>query len=412
MAPTRFTLRSCAMIFVLLSLFASACGSSGSGDAASDNVATAEDSESDADSSDDAGGDSDDDDSNDDGGDTNDSGDIKLADSPLDEFLGVPSFDPSDAEASQAQFEEQERARQEAIAACMRAEGFEYTPTDPSQYSFFEDEDGPSWGSKEWVEKFGYGVTTMAFSQSEVGPDLIGYDDSQFGNGAFDPEDDPNFAYTQSLSEAEQEAYEEALYGDQPEFDPETMTDEEINAVFENHEFTGCQNEGQLEGDFGKQQAFYQEFGDEMDAMYEAMESDPRVLEAEAKIEACVIDKGAEYVSEQDSYEFYEDALEPMRSRLYGQFDDAAISGPDVESMSEEELEEFYNNLPQPELTAEDKVVLAELQQEEITSAVASFECGGGFENQIELFNDLRIDYEQRFLDDNRAALEAFAESN
>ncbi len=71
---------------------------------------------------------------------------------------------------------------EEVIAACMREEGFEYQPVDQSQFMMFG---GPGegelpWFSPEWVEKYGFGISTQTFPQSEVGPDLVGYDDSQF----------------------------------------------------------------------------------------------------------------------------------------------------------------------------------------------------------------------------------------
>ncbi len=392
------------VVLATFSLVAAACGGSGgSEDAASDSVSTATD-----DSADSDGDSSESTEDSEDSGDAGGSGDGEA--SPLDAFLGVPSFDPSDQAASEAQFAEEERKRQEAIATCMRAEGFEYTPQDPSEFAFFGGDEDIEWGSEEWVRTFGYGVTTQSFSQSEVGPELIGYDDSQFRDD--DGPVDPNFEYMQSLSEPEQEAYQLALYGQEPEFDPETMTDEEINAIFQDFEFGGCQNQASEEGDFGKQQAFYQEFGDQINEMYEAMEEDPRVLDAQAKIEACVVDKGVEYIPEEDAYEYFEEQLEPIRSNTYQQFETDPLAEEDAAAMSDEEIEEFYDNLPQPEVSDEDKAILGELQQEEIASAVAAFECGGGFSNQFELFNELRVEYEQRFMDENAAALEAFAAAN
>lgn len=406
MATTRISLRAATMMFVIFALFASACGGSGSEDAASDVVAAATDESNDEEAADEG--------TNEDSGDADgsDSSDSGSGGSPLDEFLGIPSFDPGDPEASQAQFAEQERAREEAVAACMRAEGFEYTPQDNSQFSFFGDEDGEAWGTEEWVKKWGYGITTQSFSQSEVGPDLLGYDDQGFpGSDDFEPEDDPNYVYQNSLSEAEREAYEEALYGEQPDIDFEALTDEEIDAAFQDFEFSGCQNQS-FESEAGNQQAFYQEFGDEIEAMYEAMENDPRVLEVQAEVEACVTEKGVEFVSEEDAYEQWEEKLGPIRERMYSQFEDDPLDEASAATMSDEEIQEFYENLPRPEMTDEDKVVLGEMQQEEIAIAIASFECDGGYSNQIELFEDLRVEYEQRFLEENGAALEAFTAAN
>lgn len=388
-------------VLLSLALLASACGSGSSGDAAtstdSDSVST-----SDADSEGSEGSDGSDSD------DSSDADDETASISPISDFLGVPSFDPSNPEESQAIFEQQEREREEAIALCMRAEGFEYTPRDPSEYNFFEDDGGLEWGSDEWVQTYGFGVTTQSFSQSEVGDGLIGYDDSRFEDFEEEAEEDPNWEYQESLPEAERIAYEETLWGEEPDLDFEAMTEEEINEFYETFEWTGCAN---VANEDDIQQQFYTEFGDAMGEMYEAMEADPRIVEAQAKIEECVVGKGVEFVSEQDAWEHWEDQLSPMRDRLYGAFDEPNFGGQedvDFEAMTDEEINDFYESLPQPELTAEDKVLLAELQQEEIAIAVANAECGGGYANQEELYSELLVEYEQRFLEDNAAALEAF----
>ena len=51
-------------------------------------------------------------------------------DSPMAKVMGYDK--PTDATAQRAEFRQQEQKRQEAIAECMRAEGFEYKPFVPS----------------------------------------------------------------------------------------------------------------------------------------------------------------------------------------------------------------------------------------------------------------------------------------
>ena len=327
--------------------------------------------------------------------------------SPIDAFLGIPSIDPSDPAAA-AQFEESERQRQEAVAECMQAEGFEYTPVDPAEFSFTGvGADGLVWGTEEWVQKYGFGVTTQAFSQAEVGSEAVGYDNSQFTDGA--DVNDPNAAYVASLSADDQEAYRKALSGVQPDFDPATMTDEEIDELFDDPVVSGCSNAGNDRLAEVRQQAFYQEFGGQLDQMWDAIDNDPRILEAAAAVEACVTDQGLPFISEADAYLFFDGRLAPIRERTY---QESAVSAPDVNSLTDEELEEYYDNLPRPEVSDEDLVILGELQAEEIASAVAAFECGGSGADEAELFSELQIEYEQRFLDDNASAIDAFSASN
>ena len=86
---------------------------------------------------------------------------------------------------------------EEAISACMQVEGFEYIPyvrpTVP--YRDFEDE--------SFRENYGYGETTLG--EAEL------------------PQDNPNFAYETSLSQAEREGYIVAMFGP-PSQDPLNAT--------------------------------------------------------------------------------------------------------------------------------------------------------------------------------------------
>lgn len=82
-----------------------------------------------------------------------------------------------------------------AIAACMKAQGFEYTPVDPTAAraaltgkSNLSDE--------EFQKQFGYGIATL------------------YGRGT--PQSDPNARIRQHLSAADLRAYDQALSGGQP----------------------------------------------------------------------------------------------------------------------------------------------------------------------------------------------------
>ena len=322
--------------------------------------------------------------------------------SPIAEFLGV---DFSDSEASQARYVEEERARQEVIAACMREQGFDYTPIDPEQYTFFgEVDDEVEWGSDEWVATYGFGISTMRFSQDEVGPDLVGYDDSAFVEEDFV---DPNEDYIQSLTTEEQDAYYAALYGDPddfPAFD-ETLSDEELEAQFEDFEYEpqGCEGEAWTEsGD--PYQGFYTEFGDELDEMYQRIESDPRIVEAEAEVADCVADKGFTYDGMENLYMQFEEELSTIDEAVGYPGED--LSDDDFASMSEEEIEAIFN---QPrELSDEARSQLADIQARELELAAAVNECGGGFAAQENLYAEIVAEYEQEFLDDNADRLAEF----
>lgn len=324
------------------------------------------------------------------------------ASSPLAEFLGQGDF-VSDPEGAQARWAEEERERQEVIASCMQAQGFEYTPVDYSQLNTF-DQDIEDWGSDEWVAEWGFGITTQRFSQQQVGPNLKGWDDTRVEAEA-EEFVDPNQDYIESLSQEEQEAYFEALHGDQSFFeglDDPSLSDEERDALFEDlaWEPQGCEGEAySQDANF----SFYQDFEDELQDMEKRFEADPRVAERRQDVTSCVGDKGLDYTDMESLYERFEDELQDMDPYANGDFaePDFGISEEEMAQMSEEELDEFFSDFEfvEPELTEEDKAKLAELQAEEIELAVAVNECGGGFEQEFEQLADIRAEYEQEFLD-------------
>jgi hypothetical protein len=346
------------------------------------------------------------DDGSDDAGDGDGgSGDEEAYESPIADFLGIDTG-PSNPEDAEREFADQEQQRQEQIAACMQEQGFEYVAyVDPDMVTFVPtSSDGLEWGSEEWVRKYGYGVTTQWFSQEAVGPDLVGYESHESES---DESGDPNTEIYESLSESEREAYDVALWGDpddQPVFD-ETLTEEEMEEQFAEWEPTGCSAEADADVyGFEEANSFYMEYSDEMQEMYEAMLADPRVVELEQETSDCVTDRGLEYVSENDYWE----EMNPIREELEAgvELPGMDLSAEEMDEMTAEEVEEMFS---QPEnLTDDVKARLAELQEEEIALAVAVYECGGGTQQNEELFEEIRVEYEQQFLDDHADELESF----
>ncbi len=328
--------------------------------------------------------------------------------SPLQEFLGMDSFD-YESEEGQAQIIADQRAANERIVACMAAQGFEYIPENPEDFISFDatSPDGIEYDSREWVEKYGFGVTTQRWPQDAVGPDLVGYDNDQAGREYVDPNQD----YVESLSEPEREAYFAALYGDDPGYEwDESLSEEENQAAvddfYADYVPTGCQNEAYTSGEQGKINQFYQEFGDELSNLYEQIQQDPRFVEAQNEVKSCVEGKGLTYVTEEEIYQLWEDDLNDIESNhvVYPGMD---LTEEDFNTMTPDELDAIYN---QP-ITIDDagKAKIAELQADEIALAIVFDDCGGGWKNQQDLFNELNTEYEQRFLDDNADAIADFA---
>ena len=99
--------------------------------------------------------------------------------------------------------EGQEAARadsvEEHIAACMAAEGFQYTPLSTTPIPVVNPADaGALPGSIEFAEQFGYGITTSPWMSP--------------GGASVEPED-PNLTLVGAMSASEMREYYAALYG-------------------------------------------------------------------------------------------------------------------------------------------------------------------------------------------------------
>lgn len=327
--------------------------------------------------------------------------------SPLAEYMGLDvGFDFSD----EGEAEAQQLEINEMVTACMAAEGFEWKP-DPRESMMAGpplDDEGLEWGSDEWTAKYGFGISTMAFPQETVGPDLLGSNDSFM----MEEEEgtDPNATYVESLSEAEQEEFYATLYGDDqgPDIDFEAMTEEEIEAAMEEYysDFipTGCMNEAQDDVMGFGGSGYFMEFQDELQNMYEQIEEDPRIAALDQEIASCVSDKGLVYTDMQAVYEDLEERMQPLYEEAYNQGPDEILSDEEMASMSEREMQELFG----PKLSDEARATLAEIQTDELALATAVQECGGNEEARFEVYQEVSIEYEERFIEQNRAALDAY----
>lgn len=332
--------------------------------------------------------------------------------SPIAEFLGQEDFFNND-EDSQARLAERERARQEDIAACMKEQGFDYTPVDNSAFLSVTGEDDLDYDSREYAEKYGFGITTQAFSQEEVGPDLVGHNFNDFGDG--EEFSDPNQEMIEAMDDTTRDAYYEALYGaedDFPVFDPETMTEEEMAELEEEfvYEPSGCEGEAYAD-EFNND--FYQEFSEELEELYESVEKDPRVAEQQEQLTACIADKGFEFNATSDGFNQIIEELDVQMEEvnaLVG-FPGDDLTEADFEAMSAEELEAMEELFNQPvELPEEAKAILADAQAKEVEMALAVYDCGGREDSELtRIYQEVQAEYEQRFLDDNADRLAAYA---
>lgn len=343
--------------------------------------------------------------------------------SPLGEFLGWARAD-FDEEAAQAEWAEKDRQVQEAVSACMRELGFEYTPVDQAaQQAYFEEQyaGGLEWGSEEWTATYGFGISTQRFSQAQVGPDLVGH--------SWDPgidEDappDPNQDYVESLSDAERDAYYEALYGapeDYPipiwEQEGREPTEEEMMAFDEemmaNYQPSGCEptayEEIYNEGSGGEDtyRAFDAEFGRELEELEQRMDSHPDAIAYRDRVRACIEEQGIEYLTEEDAWQHFEAEMNAAGLGWEDQPD--PFEGIDTSDFTEEDYERIWRESQNQLLPADQLAALAEIQATEIATAVAVRECGGGWEAEQRELAGIRIELEEEFLAANADRLAEF----
>jgi hypothetical protein len=326
----------------------------------------------------------------------------------LADFFGYAEEDP---EAAEANYREQEVRVQESIRSCMAAAGFEYQPINPPEGSFgFVDEE---WDEGEWVREQGFGITTWYGNEEEFTETTVEGEEWT----------DPNQEMLDAMSEPQREAWYAALYGTEEEqmedsyteVDPETG---EEYTVMEGHG-AGCQGEAYT-AEYGEQtenEDLWEELSPAMDAMYQQIQADPRIVELDQEWSTCMGSAGYEYESMNTMHE-------TVHQDFQTRFD--AIVGPNggytdpfegwtqeeidsfFEEKSEEEIEAFFSEAEQTTRDDIDMDALAALQQEEIDLAVADFECRDGY---WETYQEVTEDYEADFIAANREILEQIKES-
>lgn len=326
--------------------------------------------------------------------------------SPIQEFLGNDGQSGEDLEAVWA---DQQRQAEQVIAECMMAAGFEYVPRNFDEDIFFSEEiEELPYFSDEWVAKYGFGISTQRFAQSAVGANLVGYPD-EYDIGFEDMSADPNQAIIDALSDAEREVYYETLHGpplavelddletDGPPIDPMMWQPQ------------GCEGEAYGETDMGPgpEMEFWTTFGDQVQSMYERVESDPRVVAFDEQVSRCVNAAGHAWDPASQPWELFEVKLRSIGPDY--EVDPFAAAGLNPEDMSDRAIEEFYMELSK--LSDQDLDLLAQVQAEEIELAQVVVGCGGGELNRTWFTQPIQIEYEREFLNSNADQLAEFADS-
>jgi hypothetical protein len=228
------------------------------------------------------------------------------------------------------------------IRDCMKAQGFDYVPMDPvAEQARLTGQSGMS--EEDFNKQYGYGITTLYDKRVALPPG-------------------PNEAIRDALSDTDKQAYDRALYGD----DPNATFFDAVDSGDFSH-LGGCTKQA-TEQVFGGLQVF-QTLQDKLDQLDEQILADPRMVAAVSKWSACMHQAGYDLAAQDDV-----DAV--LRAKLQ------AIVGPP--------------DNPNPDY---DHAALAALQRDEVSMVTADLSCEKKDITKVE--EKVRAEYEATFREQN-----------
>jgi hypothetical protein len=225
--------------------------------------------------------------------------------SPLAAMFGEPE--------SEAEMRANQLQQEEAVAGCMKAEGWEYTPIDyAAQWNdmpAYEDPNTPGYG-----EQHGYGIVYgfEVYELPYLDADGNYAEDGPMNGPGFE---DPNAEYVGSLSPEEQNEYYISLSGDWSKYEqPEIGEDGE--QVWESPplEEQGCYGKAQHDV-YGEQPYNDQDFNERQSELFEDLENDPAIDDAEITWSDCMFERNPDYdfFGPQDTYTYVQNMLNEAR---------------------------------------------------------------------------------------------------
>ena len=314
--------------------------------------------------------------------------------SPISKALG---YDGSkDASTQQAEFRQQEQKRQEAVAECMQAEGWQYKPYVQDQTGFSPP--GYDLTRKEYVEKYGFGISTTM-------------EENQAQSQNFKPENDPNFTYMNGLSQSDQEAYNKSLYGNQSFAEPvdpgsggDTATSGAPVSVASG--LSGCQGKAEAavtasSGGTDADRAFIDDMNKRIQTFFEKTQADPRVVAANRTYATCMAGKGFPEIDKQET------AYNKINEKMSGLYGGDSGSGGAVATVAAAPVAVATTavggdptKFEPPQL---DQAKLAEVKTYELAVAKADLACGKDVQKTS---FDVTSELEKAFADANKADLD------
>ena len=299
--------------------------------------------------------------------------------SPLSEYLAAVWGGDTSPEEQEREFAEEQQRQEELVAQCMQEEGFEYAPNTASASfsSGAEFEWKPD--DREWVAQYGYGAVESPGSEQPLtgGEEYV----------------DPNGDYLATLSESEQMAFSEALYG--PSVIKDEMSEEEM-AEGESFEYdwqtAGCQGRAQHEvaGEDLSQSDEFRSLFDSMNELHEDAPSRPDMVALDGEWAACMDAAGQPgFVTQIDAQDSIFEASNALWEAGATVTDDGAAVSADA-----------------PVTGGPDQAALDALAAKEVTLALADLDCREQTDYRDRQADSMR-QVEEEFITDHKAELDA-----
>ncbi len=206
---------------------------------------------------------------------------------------------------SPAESRRKQLKQEESVAQCMKEKGWDYTPVDYSaQFDNAAGDEDANLSPEEYGKKYAYGITHN-YELYEL-PNLAGGDTA--GTVEAIPVDgqqftDPNQKYIASLSETEQQQYNEDLSG--PPY--EAPTDDTAVFVPPPLEQQGCYGQASKEV-YGESPFSDPAISERLGELFTNLEDDPQIKDANKKWVECVkkADPSYDLTSPNDTYTYFE----------------------------------------------------------------------------------------------------------